>query len=103
MFYGRADSQVSIRGFRVELKEIEAILARHPDIRDCAVVARDRESGDRYLVAYVVGYDHKTVDPVHLREYVGRHLPDYMIPSVIRSAGRVTPDTQWENRSRRSA
>ncbi len=62
MFYGRADSQVSIRGFRVELKEIEATLARHPDIRDCTVVARDRDSGDKYLAAYVVGHDHKSLD-----------------------------------------
>jgi acyl-coenzyme A synthetase/AMP-(fatty) acid ligase/acyl carrier protein len=83
MFYGRCDSQVSIRGFRVELKEIEAILAKWPDIRECAVVARERESGDCYLTAYVVGNDTQTPDPVQLRQHVGRHLPDYMIPSVF--------------------
>jgi amino acid adenylation domain-containing protein len=81
MFCGRADSQVSIRGFRVELKEIQAILAGHPDIRDCAVISHDRESGDKYLAAYVVGYDHKSIDTAYLREYLGNNLPDYMIPS----------------------
>ena len=57
VFYGRTDNQVSIRGFRVELKEIEAILASDSDIRDNTVVARERESGDRYLTAYIVSND----------------------------------------------
>ena len=89
MFYGRADSQVSIRGFRVELKEIEAILATHSDIRDCTVIARERESGNRYLAAYVVSKDTQKVDPVHLRECLGRHLPDYMIPSAFIQLDRL--------------
>jgi amino acid adenylation domain-containing protein len=83
MFHGRSDSQVSIRGFRVELKEIESILRRHADIRDCAVIARDREPGDRYLTAYVVGNDSRNLDLVQLRQHVGRHLPEYMIPSAF--------------------
>jgi amino acid adenylation domain-containing protein len=83
MFYGRGDGQVSIRGFRVELKEIEAILGRHSDIRDCAVVARDKNSGDRYLAAYVVGQNSIRLDPLRLTDHVGKHLPNYMIPSVF--------------------
>lgn len=83
VFYGRADSQVSIRGFRVELKEIERILATHHDIRACTVIARERESENRYLAAYVVSNDTQKVEPVHLREFLGRHLPDYMIPSAF--------------------
>jgi amino acid adenylation domain-containing protein len=88
MFYGRADSQVSIRGFRVELKEIEAILRRHPDIEDCAVVARDRESGDRYLVAYIVATaPEKAPSNVMLRTFLRESLPDYMVPSVFIQLG----------------
>ena len=84
VFYGRADSQVNIRGFRVELGEIEAILAKYPDIKDCKVLARERESGDRYLAAYVVCNDTQMVAPLHLlREHVSRYLPDYMIPSAF--------------------
>jgi amino acid adenylation domain-containing protein len=83
MFSGRIDSQVSIRGFRVELKEIEAILLFHSDIKDCAVVACDRESGDKYLVAYVVSNDAHKFDPVYLRERMRTHLPDYMIPAAF--------------------
>jgi len=82
-FLGRNDYQVKLRGFRVELKEIEAILTGHPDIRHCAVVARDRESGDRYLAAFVVCGDDKTADSTHLKKHLGEHLPDYMIPSAF--------------------
>ncbi|WP_026400352.1 non-ribosomal peptide synthetase [Actinomadura rifamycini] len=74
-YLGRADQQVQLRGFRIELGEVEAALTRHGDIRDAAVVVRD----DR-LVAYVVG---SGVESSELRRFVGRDLPDYMVPAVI--------------------
>jgi len=83
IFCGRGDSQVSIRGFRVEPKEIEAILGRHPHISNCAVIARAGESGNCYLTAYVVGNNAQNVNPVQYREYIGKHLPEYMIPSFF--------------------
>nr|WP_267898529.1 non-ribosomal peptide synthetase [Actinomadura sp. WAC 06369] len=74
-YLGRADQQVQLRGFRIEPGEVEAALTRHGDIRDAAVVVRD----DR-LVAYVVG---SGVESAELRRFVGRDLPDYMVPAVI--------------------
>ncbi|MEV5831906.1 condensation domain-containing protein, partial [Spirillospora sp. NPDC052242] len=74
-YLGRADQQVQLRGFRIELGEVEAALTRHDEIRDAAVVVRD----DR-LVAYVVG---SGVDSSEVRRFVGRDLPDYMVPAVI--------------------
>jgi amino acid adenylation domain-containing protein len=53
-FLGRVDSQVKIRGHRIEVDEIAALLRRHPRVKDAVVVARDDGSGNRQLVAYVV-------------------------------------------------
>ncbi|WGV26204.1 non-ribosomal peptide synthetase [Halotia branconii] len=79
-YHGRIDHQVKIRGFRVELGEIENVLNTHPDIREAAVVAIDYESGQKKLVAGVVS---QQVDNKQLKEYIGRWLPDYMIPHRI--------------------
>ena len=78
-FLGRVDRQVKIRGVRVELGEIEATLLRHAQVRECAAVAREDESGDRRIVAYVVG----EASPDTLRAHAASALPDAMVPSAI--------------------
>jgi len=73
-YRGRNDQQVKVRGFRIELAEVEAALRGHPDIADCLVVNR----GD-LLQAYVV--PHKEIQAEALREHLVRVLPNYMVPN----------------------
>jgi amino acid adenylation domain-containing protein len=82
-FQGRLDRQIKIRGFRVELPEIETILLQHPAVREAAVtVIGDVASGQR-LAAYLAPRDDQPLDPREVKRYLGGKLPDYMIPAVF--------------------
>ncbi|HEX5726018.1 MAG TPA: amino acid adenylation domain-containing protein, partial [Longimicrobiaceae bacterium] len=78
---GRADGQVKVRGFRVELGEVEAALARHASVRE-AVAAVHGEGDDRVLAAYIVAPGMDGVDEA-LRAHLASLLPAYMVPSAF--------------------
>jgi hypothetical protein len=80
-YVGRADFQVKIRGFRIELGEIESCLRRYPGVREAVVIARDREQGDKQLVAYITQDAEVSADEV--RAHLRSELPEYMIPAAI--------------------
>ena len=82
-FLGRMDFQVKIRGFRVELGEIEAVLGRHPLVRECVVMAREDYPGEKRLAAYIVAHDGADPTARELRQFLKGKLPDYMAPSVF--------------------
>jgi len=93
-FLGRIDDQVKMRGFRIELEEIELALLAHPGIKASAVMVREPkinplagEKGEPYLCAYVVPHQDKTysssLDTSHLRHYLSGKLPGYMIPAYF--------------------
>ncbi|KIF78804.1 peptide synthetase [Streptomyces sp. 150FB] len=106
-FAGRSDGQVKVRGFRVELDEIAAVLETHPAVGRAAVVAHDPDGTGTRLTAYVVpapGHtggrtDPGRTDPGHtapgpddlasLRDHAARQLPAYMVPSGIRALDRI--------------
>ena len=80
-FIGRVDDQIKVRGFRVEPGEIEAALARHPKVRASVVAMRRAPDGDTRLIGYVVGDG--PFNSRELREFLGRTLPEYMIPTAF--------------------
>jgi amino acid adenylation domain-containing protein len=82
-FEGRADTQIKLRGFRIELEEIERTLASHSNVREAAVTCREDEPGLKRLVAYVVPQPGARMDPHALREHVRARLPAYMIPEAF--------------------
>ncbi|MGV9334053.1 amino acid adenylation domain-containing protein, partial [Nocardia sp. NPDC003726] len=81
-YLGRGDFQVKLRGQRVELGEIEAVLARHPQVRHAAVAVVRGGSGDR-LAAYVVVAPGQTLDEAALLQHARAALPSSMVPSAV--------------------
>jgi amino acid adenylation domain-containing protein/non-ribosomal peptide synthase protein (TIGR01720 family) len=80
-FLGRMDHQVKIRGFRIEPGEIETRLNQHPHIKESVVTIVDNESAEKSLCAYLVSEKELTI--THLREYLEKKLPTYMVPSYF--------------------
>jgi hypothetical protein len=98
-FLGRLDDQVKIRGHRVEPGEIEAVLLRHPAVRQAAVAARETEGGELRLVAYMVAPSPPTPD--ELRRLLATTLPEHMVPSafVALDALPYTPSGKVDRRA----
>ncbi|GGG86308.1 hypothetical protein GCM10011585_32760 [Edaphobacter dinghuensis] len=93
-FLGRSDHQIKIRGFRVELGEIESNLSQHNLVRDAVVIVREDIPGDKRLVAYVVRNEDQHSSDVKqesmgaefarsLRTFLAVRLPEYMIPTAF--------------------
>ena len=82
-FIGRVDTQVKVRGFRVELGEVEAVLSGLAEVGQAIAMVREDRPGDRRLVAYVTSADGAEADPLALRGAMAAVLPDYMVPSAI--------------------
>jgi amino acid adenylation domain-containing protein len=81
---GRFDHQVKVRGFRVELGEIEAVLSGHPGVAEAVVEAVEVAPGDRRLVALFVPADaHRPPAEEELRTWLRRDLPAYMLPAAL--------------------
>jgi len=82
VFLGRSDQQVKVRGFRVEINEIENRLTRHPEIKEAAVTWGEEDDGTHFLCAYVVAVSSTAeLDISSLKKYLAVDLPGYMVPA----------------------
>lgn len=79
-FLGRIDDQVKIRGNRIELGEIEQQLLKHPQIKETAVIAKEKEDS-KYLISYYTTHKNKEIEIDALKKYLQGNLPDYMVPT----------------------
>ncbi|HEX6769274.1 MAG TPA: non-ribosomal peptide synthetase [Candidatus Binatia bacterium] len=77
---GRKDFMVKIRGYRVELGEVERALLQHSDVKEAAVVAWEREAGEPFLAAYLVLRGQAALPVDQIMAFLRQRLPDYMIP-----------------------
>ncbi|QJE03668.1 amino acid adenylation domain-containing protein (plasmid) [Massilia forsythiae] len=80
-YIGRIDHQVKLRGFRVELGEVEAVLERHARVQQVCALVREDPRGDKRIVAYVACAGAVTTQ--ELQRHMKQALPDYMVPSAL--------------------
>ncbi|GHC80321.1 non-ribosomal peptide synthetase [Streptomyces flavofungini] len=83
-FLGRADNQIKIRGMRLEIEDVEAGLAEHPEVRHTCVVAKKNTAGGTYLVGYVIpaaGSEDLKADDV--KAWAAAHMVEYMVPAHL--------------------
>ncbi|GAA2581470.1 amino acid adenylation domain-containing protein [Actinomadura fulvescens] len=83
-FLGRIDDQVKLRGFRVELGEVESVLRGHPGVIEAAVALWSDSAGQRRLAGYLVPADPAAApEPAALRAHLAERLPEYMVPAAF--------------------
>jgi amino acid adenylation domain-containing protein len=100
-FLGRRDHQVKVRGYRIDLGEIEAILSEASNVRECAATVQRDDAGNGYLVGYLACQEGEVVTASELRSFLQQRLPDYMIPSayVYMESLPLTPSGKIDRRA----
>ncbi|NEQ29139.1 MAG: AMP-binding protein, partial [Microcoleus sp. SIO2G3] len=100
-YIGRTDHQVKVRGFRIELSEIEASISQHPAVRETVVVVRSDSEDSQRIVAYVVADTEQTPIISELRSFLESKLPNYMIPAtfVTLEALPLTPNGKLDRKA----
>jgi amino acid adenylation domain-containing protein len=110
-FLGRIDHQIKIRGFRVELGEIENCLLQHPIVAEVVVIARGADIHNKTLAAYIVKKSHSPLDSLeeknvqeHIEsifQHLHAHLPDYMVPGSVTFLPRIplTPNGKVDRKA----
>jgi len=100
-FLGRQDHQVKVRGYRIELEEIENQLMNMEEIKETVVTAQEDQTGEKYLCGYIVTETADSIPVSILRERLSRLLPNYMIPSYFVFLDKIplTPNGKVDRQS----
>ncbi|WP_375497265.1 amino acid adenylation domain-containing protein [uncultured Nostoc sp.] len=100
-YIGRVDYQVKVRGFRIELLEIEAVIIQHPTVQEAVVVVNFSQADSQQIVAYIVPQIEQTLTISELRGFLESKLPSYMVPAafVILSALPLTPNGKVDRKA----
>ncbi|MEG4588313.1 amino acid adenylation domain-containing protein [Microcoleus sp. MOSTC5] len=104
-FLGRSDNQIKVRGFRIEIGEIEVALSQHPNVRQAVVAVREDELvGNKCLVAYAAFGQEGAIAASELRSFLKEKLPEYMLPSafVLLEALPLTPNGKVDRKALRA-
>jgi amino acid adenylation domain-containing protein len=98
---GRKDLREKVRGYRIEIGAVEAALAEHPNVRDCAVRTVDGELGEKRLIAYLSIRNRPSPSTSELHRFLRIKLPDYMVPSLFMTldALPLTPTGKVDRRA----
>lgn len=96
-FLGRTDYQVKLRGYRIELNEIEMTLLQYPGVKSAVAIVKEK----RQLIAFVVSFDGRPLSPPELQSHVRKSLPEYMVPSQIMILDEIplTPNGKIDRKS----
>jgi amino acid adenylation domain-containing protein/non-ribosomal peptide synthase protein (TIGR01720 family) len=84
-FVGRVDNQLKIRGFRVELGEIESALEKHPVINEAVVIVKTFDNNDKRLIAFFVATGSDIPSQSAIKDFLSDHLPEYMVPAQFKA------------------
>jgi len=84
-YLGRIDSQVKVRGFRVDVAEVESVLADHPEVTAAAVTSRSNSAAEMQLIGYIVPGRSCSPTASSLRKFLLERLPEYMVPAIFKT------------------
>ena len=82
-FIGRTDNQVKVRGYRIELPEIETAIETHPAVREAVVILKENSLGDKDIAAFYLVHDKHSLSAKEVRDFLKQKLPAYMLPSYF--------------------
>lgn len=99
-FLGRIDHQIKLRGFRIELPEIESVLNLHPEVQQAVVLLAENSQNDKVLAAYLIAKN-QSINASDLRLFLQQRLPGYMIPSafVVLESFPLTPNGKVDRKA----